>query len=164
MRQIKVQPLSQQAFRRYGDYICLTDDAALAGASVFAAGFFADVLPLEFGGALSPTISINSLKRCDRVVKFIEFHRRTCEGILPLDTDVIVFVGLPVMGRLSAEHVEAFYVPRHTFVRLNPLIIHGSVYCIESSGHSLCLLPGRTFANDMEMKLLGDDEAFELVL
>ena len=67
------------------------------------------------------------------------------------------------MGRLSAERIEAFYVPRHTFVRLNPLIIHGSVFCIEPSGHSLCMLPGRTFANDMEMKRLSDDEAFELI-
>lgn len=163
MRQIKIQPLSQQAFRRYGDYICLTDDAALAGASVFSTGFFADVLPLEFGGALFPTVSINSLKRCDRIVRFIEYHRRTCEGILPLDTDIIMFVGLPVMGRLSVEHIEAFYVPRYTFVKLNPLIIHGSVFCVESSGHSMCLLPCRTFANDMEMKRLNGDEVFELV-
>lgn len=163
MRQIKVMPLSHQAFKRYGDYISLVDDAELAGASVFPAGFFADVMPLEFGGALAPTISVNSLKRCERVVKFIEYHRHTCEGILPLDTDAIVFAGIPVMGKLSAERIEAFYVPRHTFVRLNPLIIHGSVFCIEPSGHSLCMLPGRTFANDMEMKRLSDDEAFELI-
>ena len=57
----------------------------------------------------------------------------------------------------------SFYVPRHTLVRLNPLIIHGGVFCTEESGHSLCLLPGRTFANDMEMKLLDEDEAFELL-
>lgn len=164
MRQVKVQQLSQQAFKRYGSYLNLTDDDALAEKSVFSVGFFADVIKLEFGRALELTVSVNSLKQCEPIVKFIEYHRNICEGILPLDTDVILFVGLPIRGRLSAELIEAFYVPQNTFVCLDPLIIHGSLFCLEQTGHSLCMLPGRTFANDMEMKALGNEEAVMLTL
>lgn len=122
------------------------------------------MLSLNFGGSLPPTVSVCQLRRTDRaIVHFLEYHRHTCEGILPLDTDVILFVGVPEMGKLSARFIEAFRVPKGTFVRLNPLIIHGSLFSIEESGHSLCLLSGRTFANDMEMKILSEDEKLELI-
>ena len=164
MRQIKIQPLSYDAFRKYGEYIDLLDDRALASASVFPQAFFADVLSLNFGGSLPPTVSVCQLRRTDcSIVHFLEYHRHTCEGILPLDTDVILFVGVPEMGKLSARFIEAFRVPKGTFVRLNPLIIHGSLFSIEENGHSLCLLSGRTFANDMEMKVLSEDEKLELI-
>lgn len=158
MRTIKAKALSETAFRKYGTFMDLTDDAALAEKSVFPAGFFADVIPLQFGGALSPTVSVNSLKKVEKpVIQFIEFHHQSCEGILPLDCDVVLFVGIPVMGKLSADHLEAFVVPKNTFVRLDPLIIHGSLFCLQETGHALCLLSGRTFANDFDAKLLGDD-------
>lgn len=163
MRQIRIQSLRPDRFRKYGEYIHLLDDGALASASVFPQSFFADVLTLNFGGSLPPTVSVCQLRRAERsVVQFIEYHRNTCEGILPLDTDVILFVGVPEMGKLSAKFIEAFRVPKGTFVRLNPLIIHGSLFPIEESGHSLCLLSGRTFANDMEMKVLSEEERLEL--
>lgn len=165
MRQIKVQPLSAERFRKYGEFINLLDDEALGAASVFPQSFFADVLSLDFGSGLQPTVSVCQLKRPqDFTVHFVEYHRRTCEGILPLDSDVLLFVGVPDMGRLSAKHIEAFYVPMGTFVRMNPLIIHGNQIPIQPVGHSLCLLAGRTFANDMEAKLLSEEEKFELVL
>ena len=165
MRTIQPKPLTAESFRRYGQFMNLLDDAALAAASVFPRSFFADVIPLDFGHDLQPTVSVNSLKREDKAaVRFIEMHHHTCEGILPLDTDVVLFVGLPEMGKLSVKYIEAFIVPKGTFVRLDPLIIHGSVFCTEKIGHSLCLLAGRTFANDMEAKLLGEDEQFELAL
>lgn len=158
MNTIKAKPLTEDAFRKYGAFLDLTDDKALAARSVFPAGFFADVIPLTFGGELPPTVSVNSLRQVDKpVIQFIEFHHHTCEGILPLDCDVVLFVGLPEMGKLSAKYLEAFVVPKNTFVRLNPLIIHGSLFCLQETGHSLCLLSGRTFANDFEAKLLGEE-------
>lgn len=158
MNTLKLTPLTEENFRKYGTFVDLTDDAALAARSVFPSGFFADVVPLTFGGSLPPTVSVNSLQKADPpVIRFIEFHHHTCEGILPLDCDVVLFVGLPEMGKLSTKHLQAFVIPQHTFVCLNPLIIHGSLFCLQETGHSLCLLSGRTFANDFEGKLLGDD-------
>lgn len=165
MRRILAQPLSAERFRRYGEFLNLLDDRALAAASIFPKSFFPDVVSLDFGGALPPTVSVCQLVREEpRIVTFVEYHRRTCEGILPLDTDVLLFVGLPDMGRLSAGRIEAFYVPRGTFVRLNPLIVHGNLSPVEPTGHSLCLLSGRTFANDAEFLRLSAEEQFELTL
>lgn len=162
MRSIKVQELSQAAFQKFGVYMDLTNDAELAAKSVFPGGFFADVIPMYFGGELPPTVSVNQLKHVEKpVIRFIEMHHKTCEGILPLDCDVLLFVGLPEMGKLSHKHLEAFRVPKNTFVRLDPLIIHGSLFCVQETGHSLCLLSGRTFANDFDAKLLGE-EAVEI--
>lgn len=165
METIQVQALTEESFRPFGAYMDLTDDKALAAKSVFPAQFFADVIPLYFGGVLPPTVSVNQLKRQDTMtVNFIEFHHKTCEGILPLDSDVIMYVGLPEMSKLSTKRMKAFRVPKHTFVRLDPLIIHGSLFCTEETGHALCLLPGRTFANDFEAKLLGSEDAVKIEL
>ncbi len=165
MRQICVQSLSRERFCRYGEFLNLLDDGALAASSIFSSSFFPDVIELNFGNDLPPTVSVCQLKRGEsQTVSFVEYHKKTCEGILPLDTDVLLFVGLAEMGRLSAKFVEAFYVPKGTFVRLNPLIVHGSLFPVAESGHSLCLLPWRTFVNDMEAKPLSADEAFELIV
>lgn len=166
MKQIKVQPLSQAAFRRYGEFLSLVDNEALRGASIFSASFFADVISMDYGRGNPPSISVCQVTPEEkRIIRFIEYHQYTCEGILPLDGDVILFVGVPVMGELTADRIEAFYVPQGTFVKLHPLIVHGSQFSAsDAEVHSLCLLAGRTFKNDMTAKRLPEDEQIELVL
>ena len=164
MRQIAIQALSEQAFRRFGAFQDLLDDASLAQASVNPRGFFADVVKMEFGGSLQPSVSVNSLRRDEKMlVRFLEFHRHTCEGILPIDGDVVLFVGIPARGKLTPDTLEAFRVPKGTFVRLDPLITHGVLFPVDETAHALCLLPARTFANDMEARLLTEEEQVELV-
>ena len=98
-------------------------------------------------------------KKEEKRIDFIEFHEHTCEGILPLDGDVILFVGTPGIYGLTPEHIEAFYVPRGTFVKMNPLIVHGNQFSTsENTVHSMCLLAGRTFHNDMHVKQLSEEE------
>lgn len=78
---------------------------------------------------------------------------------MPLDGDVILFVGTPGIYGLTPEHIEAFYVPRGTFVKMNPLIVHGNQFSTsENTVHSMCLLAGRTFHNDMHVKQLSEEE------
>lgn len=63
------------------------------------------------------------------------------------------------------DQLEAFLVPKGTFVRLNPYIIHGAQFAIhEEEAHVLCLLPGRTFRNDMEAVMLTEEERAVLVM
>ncbi len=165
MRQIKAQPLDREKFRRYGDFINTLDDAALAAASVNPRGFFADVLQLNFNGTLPPTLSVNSLKKPEKqVVFFVENHKCTAEGIMPVDGDVIMYVGIPSRGEPSGDNIEAFIVPKGTFVVLNPHIVHGGLIALQDEVHALCLLPGRTFANDFNAKILPEEERIEIVL
>ena len=164
MKTIKVQELSRKAFRQYGMYQNLLDNADLAEGSVRKAGFFADLITLNFGGNTLPTVSVSHVKKEEKnLIPMIEFHKDTCEGLLPIDADVILFVGRVVNGEADPETLEAFYVPKGTFVKLEPLVVHGRQFTVSAAeAHVLCLLPQRTFNNDIVKKFLGDNEKIEI--
>ena len=166
MKIIRVQPLSEKKFAKYGEYQNLLDDASLSEKSIFPSGFYADVLKLDFGTSSLPCVSVCQVGKTQRmVVTMLEAHQFTCEGLLPLDDDVIIYAGTPFPGKkFSVENVEAFYVPKGTFVKLNPFILHGTQFPAEKeTAHVLCLLPGRTFRNDMLAEMLPEGERAELV-
>ena len=168
MHTIKVQKLTPQAFRKYGVYQDLLNNEALSEASIIPAGFFADLITLDFGGSTLPTISICHAKKQEKnIVAFLEAHKYTCEGLLPLDGDVVIFVGSPLgeNNKFSVKNLEAFYVPKGTFVKLNPLVVHGTQYPVDTDeAHIVCMLPGRTFNNDMIPQPLAEEEQAEIVL
>lgn len=167
MTQIVAKPLSAEGFAKYGAFQNLLDTEDLAKKSLLPPfGFYPDVMTLEFGG--SPTVSVCHVKKGEKnIVGFMEAHARTCEGLLPIDGDVIIYVG-SAFGppeRWDPSRLEAFIVPKGTFVKLNPLVIHGSQYAIDSDEvHLLCMLPARTFHNDMLSSVIKDENKVELVL
>lgn len=72
---------------------------------------------------------------------------------------MVIYVGTPDMGELKIENLEAFYVPMHTFVKFNPMIIHGGQYPVhKEEAHLICMLPGRTFNNDMVFRKIEKEE------
>lgn len=168
MKQLTAKPLTPEGFARYGSYQNLLDTDDLAKKSILPPfGFFPDVMTLEFGGA--PTVSVCHVKKSEKkIVSFMEAHAKTCEGLLPLDGDVIIYVG-PAFGppeRWNPDKLEAFIVPKGTFVKLNALVIHGTQYAIDTDEvHLLCMLPARTFSNDMLSAMIKeDDKKIELTL
>ena len=169
MHQLKAQPLTEAAFRKYGTFQNLLDDESLAKNGIRSGGFFPDMLTLNFGKDTIPSVCVCSVtKKEPIIVRFLEAHGKTCEGLLPLDADVVIYVGKP--GRTAADFsvtdCEAFIVPMGTFVKFEPLILHGSQFPINAeSAHLLCLLPERTFFNDMHAKLItNEDDMAEIVL
>jgi ureidoglycolate lyase len=142
----------------------LLDNDAITAKSVFPPfGFFPDLIKLDFGGQTLPTISVCQVKKAEKnIVSFMEAHRYTCEGLVPLDGDIIIFVGPPPFGdppQFSVKALEAFIVPRGSFVKINPLIVHGTQYPVGvEEAHIICMLPGRTFANDMLACMVEKDE------
>ena len=155
MYTIKAKQLTAEAFRKYGTYQNLLDNEEMKKNSIFPENFFADLVTLDFGTSTLPTISICHVKKQEKnIVAFLEAHKFTCEGLLPLDGD-----------KFSVENLEAFYVPKGTFVKLNPLIVHGTQYPVNSEEvHIVCMLPGRTFKNDMIPQPLSDEEKAEIIL
>ena len=73
-----------------------------------------------------------------------------------------IFAG--IMDRdFRTESIEAFYVPKGTFVKLNPLIVHGTQYPVDKEDvHIVCILPGRTFKNDMLSRRLETGEQIRI--
>ncbi|MDR0641839.1 MAG: hypothetical protein LBG07_05190 [Treponema sp.] len=165
MKTIKAQQLSDAAFRQYGTFQNLLDNRELAAASINKKGFFADLVTLNFGTSTLPSVSVCHVEREEKnIIEFVEAHRYTCEGLLPLDAGVIIYVGKLIRGELRAETIEAFLVPRGTFVKLEPLILHGRQFVNETSeAHILCMLPQRTFNNDMIAKFLEEQEKLEII-
>ena len=58
---------------------------------------------------------------------------------------------------MSKKHNQKLITPEifrnaviGSFVKLNPMIVHGGQYPVnEPEAHLICMLPGRTFQNDM---------------
>lgn len=160
MKKLIAQPLTKERFQKYGEFQNLLDDASLAQKSIFPRGFYADVMKLDFGTTTLPTISVCQVNKQEQnVIRALEAHKFTCEGLLPLDGDVIIFVGVPLPGqKFSVDTVEAFIVPKGTFVKLDPLILHGTQFPVDvETAHIVCMLPGRTFMNDMIMERLPEE-------
>ena len=145
MREIQVQKLTKDNFGKYGEFLDLLDESELKKKSIFQEGFFADVVALEFNQGNQPTISVCHVKKqSENIISFLEAHQYACEGLLPLDGDVIIFVGI-MDSDFRTESIEAFYVPKGTFVKLNPLIVHGTQYPVDKEDvHIVCMLPGGT--------------------
>ena len=103
MKTIHVQPLSAEKFAKYGEFQNLLDDASLAAKSVFPFGFFADVVKLDLGTGTLPTVSVCQARKAEKnIIASLEAHKATCEGLLPLDDDVVIFVGTAVFAGLSS--------------------------------------------------------------
>ena len=167
MRKIIPRELTYESFRKYGQFQDLLNNNSLAEASILGnGGFFPDVVTLNFGTTTIPTASVCYVQREERcIINFIEAHKYTCEGLLPIDADMIIYVGVLKRGELSSESLEAFFIPKGTFIKFEPLIIHGRQFVTAAEdAHALCLLPERTFANDMMAKVLSDEEQVEIVM
>lgn len=168
MKTIKAKALTVEGFAKYGEFQDLLDDESMKKKSIFPAGFLVDLVKLDFGGDTLPAISVGQVFKKERnVVSFLEAHEHTCEGVLPLDGDVLIFVGTTHgdPSTFTVDELEAFFVPKGTFVKLNPLIVHGTQYAVEDEEvHVVIMLPGRTFCIDMLAKrLTSEDEQAELV-
>ena len=166
MKKIIVKELSEEAFYKYGSYQDLTNNKQMAARTITGdgtgeEGFYADLLTLEFDRSKNPpAVCMCHIRKTEKnIVDFLEYHQTTCEGLFPFDDDIIIFVGVPKKGTLSVENLEAFLVPKGTFVKLNPLIIHGSQFPVhEQQAHVVCLLPGGTFMNDIASRSIHDEE------
>ena len=160
MKELKAQKLTYEAFRKYGQFQNLLDDADLAKNSIRPAGFFPDLIQLNFGTTTLPSVCVCSVKKQEKnIVGFMEYHAYTCEGLVTLDADVLIYVGIPGRNGMSIEDCEAFIVPKGYFVKLDPYVIHGSQYPIDTdTAHLICMLPQRTFNNDMNAHRIEKDE------
>ena len=163
MREIQTQALDREAFRPYGDFIDLLRVPQVErreGDNIFAP----DLLKLHLDGRMPASVCVARVSECERVISALEYHQFTCEGILPLDGDIDIFVG-PSSFRVDPETVVAFRVPKGTFVRLNPGVLHGRQFVVDTpSVNVMILLPERTFGNDCVFTRLEEPDWIRILL
>ena len=162
MLKIPVQELSLEKFRKYGDYASLTDDSFRAEGPGRSNEFYPDRISLFLSPTTLPSASTCRVSKDDPIISMVEYHQYTCEGLLPIDADCVIFVG-PSGRNVDPKTIEAFHIPKGTFVKLNPGVLHGRQFVYDTDvAHILCLLPQRTYGNDMHATFLEGDDRIEI--
>lgn len=144
---LKPEQLTREAFREFGDYEILLELPETRSRGSVDSGFFPDAIQIENGGK-SASFSITRVSGKSSVIKSIEYHSATYEGILPLDNDIYIFAG-PAYWYLKTDEIRLFKVPKCTLVKLKPGTLHGSPISADGKpANVLIILPERTYSND----------------
>lgn len=162
MKQVKVQPLTRDAFALFGEFYDMAspDGYPLCGA---IHKFYPDRMTTSCTGrlAFSPLVV---QKPQSMVITQQEYHTSTEELMLPLDDDVILHVAPASGGTVVTEHAKAFLVPKNTLVKLKTAIWHlAPLPATKDQVTVLIILPECTYANDCPVVDLSADEQFEIV-
>ena len=164
MRKIEIQELTPEGFAKYGQYAHMIDpDTVRIGAEPIE--FYRDMVPLDLGGAAAPLLSVCRVCKRPPIIDATECHSRTGEGILPLDADVVMHVGIPTpAGEVPLDAIEVFRVHKGTFVALHPGTWHHAPFVVEAdAANVLIVLPRRTYANDCEVVQIPQADRIEVM-
>ncbi len=148
MREIKTKELTYEDFHIYGTFAnMLNPRAPKIGDEPIE--FFRDMAQLNVGQDIV-SFSVCRVTKRNNVVDVTEIHNKSGEGILPLDGDVFVHVGIATPnGEVPCDFIEAFRVPKGTLVVLNRGVWHHAPFATgDECVNVLIVLPERAYADD----------------
>lgn len=158
MKTIKAQKLTKENFSKYGSFENLYQPETMGVGIGSPSAFYPDVMPLDLGTAHNASVCVCHVRKREMVIDNYEYHNNGCEGVLPLDADIVVFAGFGFKPFLPAK-LEAFVVPKGTVVRFKPGVLHGTQFPIDQEQSAVVvMLPERTFATDFHVERLTDEE------
>lgn len=164
MTTIYTKTLTKENFSKYGSFENLFNPETMGIGVGSPSAFFPDVLPLNFGARQNASISVCHVAKRDMVIDNYEYHNLCCEGILPINADIVIFAGLGFPPLVPVQ-LEAFVVPKGTAVSLKPGVLHGTQFPVDGEHAAvLILLPERTFATDFHFTQLNDEEKITICL
>lgn len=155
MKTIKVQKLTHETFEKYGTFKdMLHPEGEKIGKEPVE--FFRDMVQVKSMQVNSASFSVCRVTKRELIVDVSETHSYCSEGSLPLDGDVIIHVGPAVPGDEAPEDkIEAFLVPKGTFISLNPGVWHNAAFPVDTDlVNVLIVLPERAYANDCKVAQL----------
>ncbi len=166
METVAVKDLAPGAFQRYGSFTKMIDNPnrPLAGRPVI---FTPDMIQMQLGNTSTASFSICRVEPRDPIINFNEYHNLCCEGILPLDGDILIHV-VPASHParpFPKDQIEVFAVPQGTMVVLRPGVWHGAPFAAEDSPvNVLVVLAERTYATDCGVVRLGEEEQVSIAV
>ncbi len=151
---VEPKELTLENFRRYGSFVRLPE---VSDKDFFRMGespieFFPDLASLNIDGKILGISLCRVLPR-ELKIDLTEHHNYSEEGILPLDGDVLFYVGTPTGDATLPEQIEVFEVPSLTFVCLKRGVWHYAHFARGNKPvNCLILLAERTYHSDSEGK------------
>lgn len=144
VKDIVVKELTQENFEKYGCFCHMLEQGQDGNSA-----FFPDRLvwkPMAEMGA-----SVGYACPCEMRIPWYEYHAATAELRLPLDGDMVIYVGEPSEAP-DVEQFDAFVIPRGTMIRLNPGVVHGRQFPLKDEPvHVLLLCEASTWENDAKV-------------
>ncbi|MGO5052951.1 ureidoglycolate lyase [Lachnospiraceae bacterium LCP25S3_G4] len=160
MRTIEAKKLTKETFEPYGSYYDLMNPSG----NTFGE-FFPDHVIFPVSGQVPMTCSALQVPRRESmVVTSSEYHDKTGEGMICMDSDVVIHVAVPSVDPVP-EKIEAFYIPRGTVVYLNIGVWHLAPFPVDAMvAHMMILLPQRTYKNDCVVVEYDEKDQVEIKL
>ena len=162
MRQIPVEPITNEAFAPFGQFYTMDKPQGYALCGELHQ-FFPDRVNADSNHRVgySP-ILVNKPEKM--IVTQQEYHTTTWEMILPMNDDMILHVAPASAGAPVGHLSRAFLVPKHTLVKMNAAIWHLAPLPANAEQlAAMIILPECTYANDCTVVTLPDDQQFEIV-
>ena len=164
MKTIKAQKLTKENFSKYGSFEDLFQPETMGVGVGSPSAFYPDVMALDFGVNHNASVCVCHVKRREMVIDNYEYHNNGCEGVLSLDSDIVIFAGFGMKPFLPPV-LEAFLVPKGTIVRLKPGVLHGTQFPVDQEQATVVvMLPERTFATDFQYDRLSEEDKLLVTL
>ncbi len=164
MKEVKIEKLSLESFKPYGYYEnMINPDTYRLGQPPVE--FYRDMLQLNLGKSTIASFSICRVEKRPEIIDVTEYHSSVGEGILPLDSDILIHVGDATgKGDVPLDEFRVFFVPKGTMVVLKPGIWHHAPFVEDSdTANVLIVLPERTYANDCVVVEPAEEDRIKII-
>ena len=163
-RKISIQKLTLKSFAKYGSFGNMLDPTPPKLGAV-PIEFFRDMVPLDMGDKTLASFSAARVHPRPPIINVMEHHSTCCEGIMSIDADIFMFVGVATAkGQDPIENIEVFDVPKGTFVSLLPGTWHHGPFVRDGKvANILIVLPRRTYVNDCTIFEIPEEDHIEIV-
>lgn len=157
MKTIKAVPVTSENWAPYGFLANISVPGSAYGMGDYPCTFYRDMVLAPM--ASPAPIAFGSLKVGKRpmVIKDVEYHSKAAEIMMPMDDDVVIYVGAANGGSVELDGLKAFIIRAGTLVVFRAGAWHGAPYPLNHDATVLICLPERTYLNDTQKYLL--DEA-----
>jgi len=165
MYQLKLEPLNLESFHEFGTFADMLSPSGIQSGQTPAI-FWPDKVVANFHLQDRVAFGVSEVSDRPKVVAAMEIHEHTCEIIMPLNSDVALFVGPPMrIVNATDENCHAFRIPKGTMVCLRPGTLHCSCYTLNAETALVLIgLPELNYRTDLILIQLEDDKKFEIVI
>jgi len=169
IRKLEIQKLTMESFKKYGSFADLYEPntpkilADVGGEKPVE--FYRDILPLDMGSKSMVSVSTARVYKRPPIIDAVECHSHSSEGMLPLDSDMVIHVGVATPNNdVPFDSFEVFHIPKGTLVVLDPGTWHHAPFCYGSDViNFMVMLPRRTYVNDNTFVKFPESEYIEII-